>query len=258
MPGCSKATNPKGYQVIFTEDDHKYTTIIDGKEVLYTSGTTFSHPFFHEFDPTGEITARCAKKEGLTVEQIKAKWAAKGAESCRLGTRTHETCEDVFHGTVPFRNQPESEDEKKRFDYAIAMSKKLKERLDILGIELIVFDVELALAGTIDLFGKSKKDGTYIIVDHKTNGDLGIENKYSQFALDPISHIPDTPFGHYQIQLNLYQYLLKYGGYVPKNAKFKMFLNHVTSAHAKLIEVPDRQTEIRDMMIQYLLKYKKK
>lgn len=45
---------------------------------------------------------------------------------------------------------------------------------------------------------------------------------------------------------------------MPKDAKFKMFLNHVTSEHAKLIEVPDRQLEIRDMMIQYLLKYKKK
>lgn len=42
-----------------------------------------------------------------------------------------------------------------------------------------------------------------------------------------------------------------------KDAKFKMYLNHVTSEHAKLIEVPDRQNEIKDMMIQYLLKYKK-
>lgn len=98
---------------------------------------------------------------------------------------------------MPFRNQAESEDEQKRFDYAIAMSKKLKERLDILGVELIVFDVDLALAGTIDLFAKSKRDGTYIIIDHKTNADLGLDNKYSSFALDPISHVPDTPFGHY-------------------------------------------------------------
>ena len=257
MPGTSKAKNPKGQVIEFFEETHKYLTVLNGKEVPYTSGTAFSHPFFPQFDATGKITERCAKKEGITVEQLKAKWAAKGAESCRLGTRTHETIEDVFHGQ-PFRNKAENEDEQKRFNNAIAIGQKIKQRLDILGIEMIVFDVELALAGTIDFFGRSRKDpNLHIIIDHKTNADLQLENKYNSFAFDPISHIPNTSFGHYQIQLNLYQYLLKYGGYVPKDAKFKMYLNHLTSEHAKLVEVPDRQSEIKDMMIQYLLKYKK-
>jgi len=60
-------------------------------------------------------------KEGLTVEQIKEKWAAKGRESCRLGTRMHETCEDVFHGN-PFRNKAENAIEQQRFNNAIRMS----------------------------------------------------------------------------------------------------------------------------------------
>lgn len=47
-----------------------------------------------------------------------------------------------------------------------------------MGVELIVFDVDLALAGTVDLFAKSKRDSTYIIIDHKTNADLGLDNKY--------------------------------------------------------------------------------
>lgn len=133
--------------------------------------------FFPEFDPTGEITKRCALKEGLTVAEIKEKWAAKGRESCRLGTRMHETCEDVFLGNK-FRNEPENAIEKKRFDNAIAMSRKIKQRLDILGIEKIVFDHELGIAGTIDFLGRSKKDGTYIIIDHKSNAEIDVENKY--------------------------------------------------------------------------------
>lgn len=257
MPGTSKAKNPKGYEIEFFEDLHLYkTTLKDGTEIKYTSGTQFSKPFFKQFDPTGEITKKCAAKEGLTVEALKAKWQAKANESCRLGTRTHEIIEDVLHGNM-LRNKAENNEEQMRFNYGISIAKKLKERLDLLGIEKIVFDVDLAIAGTIDLFGRSKKDGTYIILDHKTNIDLGLDNKYNSFALDPISHIPDTNFGHYQIQLNLYQYLLRYGGYVPKNATFKMFLNHVTHEHANLIEVPDRQNEIKDMMIEYLLKFKK-
>ena len=58
--------------------------------------------------------------------------------------------------------------------------------------------VELALAGTIDFFGRSRKDpNLHIIIDHKTNADLQLENKYNSFAFDPISHVPNTSFGHY-------------------------------------------------------------
>jgi len=39
MPSCSKAKNPRGVEIIFTEEDHKYKSIIDGQEVFYTSGT---------------------------------------------------------------------------------------------------------------------------------------------------------------------------------------------------------------------------
>lgn len=121
MPGTSKARNPKGIEITFEELTHKYSSVVNGKEIKYTSGTQFCGMFFPEFDPTGEITKRCALKEGLTVEAIKEKWAAKGRESCRLGTRMHETCEDVFLGNK-FRNSPEDDVEKSRFKNAIAMS----------------------------------------------------------------------------------------------------------------------------------------
>ena len=252
MPSCSKARNPRGIEITFTEDNHKYVSIVNGKEISYVSGTGFVSRFFPEFDPTGEITKRCAKKEGLTVEALKAKWSAKGRESCRLGTRMHETCEDVFLGNS-FRNTPEDETEKKRFENAIAMSRKIKDRLDIIGVEKIVFDEQLQLAGTIDFLGKSKKDGSYIIIDHKSNQEIETFNKWKKFAFEPIPKIPDTNFGHYTCQLNLYQYLLKYGQYVPKDARFKMFLNHVTDKEAKLIEIPDIQPQIKDMIIYFLV-----
>lgn len=203
MPGTSRATNPKGVQITFDEQSHIYSSIVNGLQVKYTSGTQFCGRFFPEFDPTGEITKRCALKEGLTVEQIKEKWAAKGRESCRLGTRMHETCEDVFNGT-PFRNKAENEIEQRRFNNAIKMSQKIKERLDILGIEKIVFDHELKIAGTIDFYGRSKKDGTLVLIDHKSNAEIDVENKYNSFGLGVASSIPATNFGHYIAQLNLY------------------------------------------------------
>jgi len=47
---------------------------------------------------------------------------------------------------------------------------------------------------------------------------------------------------------------LKYSKYIPHDAKVKMFLNHITEEKAKLIELPDLQMEIRDMIIDTLLK----
>lgn len=252
MPSCSSAKNPKGYEITFTEETHIYESIINGKTINYVSGTGFCSKFFPEFDPTGKITARCAEKEGLTVEAMKAKWAAKGKESCRLGTRMHERLEDLFLGQK-VRNVPENDEEKRRFDNAIKIGNKIKDRLDIIGVEKIVFSPELKLSGTIDFLGRSKKDGSYIIVDHKSNKEIEKDNKYKKFCLDPISHLPDVAFYHYGLQLGLYQYLLKYEQYVPKDAKFKLFLNHVTSEKAELIELPDLQSEIKDMIIYYLL-----
>jgi ATP-dependent exoDNAse (exonuclease V) beta subunit len=253
MPSCSTAKNPKGHEIIFTEEDHSYRSIIDNQEISYISGTSFLGKYFPQFDPSGEITRRCALKEGISVEEIKAKWKAKGAESCRLGTRMHETIEDVLLDNK-FRNTPENEVEQQRFSHAINIAKKLKSTIDILGVEKIVFDPQLKIAGTIDLFAKTRKNNVYLIIDHKSNAEIERENKWNKFCLDPISHIPDTHIGHYGLQLNLYEYLLKYGGYVPKNAQFKLFLNHVTSTKAELIELPNYQLEIRDLIIDNLLK----
>lgn len=249
MPSCSTSENPRGVIITFIEETHKYFSTINGQEITYTSGTQFLGKYFPKFDPTGEITARCAKKAGCTVEEIKARWDAKGKESCRLGTRLHETIEDVLLKN-DFRNTPENDEEQQRFNNGIKMGQKLLQTVDILGVEKIVFSDRLRIAGTIDLFAKSRKDDTYLIIDHKTNKEIEQENKYKKYCLGPISHIDDTNYMHYALQLNLYQYLLKYEQYVPKNAKFRLFLNHVTSEDAKLIELPDLQLEIRDLVIE--------
>lgn len=255
MPACSTAEHPSGITITFEEDTHKYSSIIDDNEITYISGTQFLSRFFPQFDPDGTITARCAKREGISVEEIKAKWAAKGRESCRLGTRMHEVCEDIELGRE-LRNTAENDIEQCRFNNAIKMANAFRQRLDILGVEKIVFDPDLRIAGTIDLFARSRKNGNYVIIDHKSNAEIERTNKYKKYCLDPISHLDDTSFIHYGLQLNLYSYLLKKNKYVPSTAKFQYFLNHVTPDKAELIELPDLQTEIRDMLIDYLVSTK--
>ena len=193
MPGTSRTKNPRGVEIEFEEATHIYRSIIEGTEIRYVSGTTFIGKFFPQFDPTGIITARCAKKEGITVEEIKERWAAKGRESSRLGTRLHELCEDIELGR-DIRNTPENIIEAKRFENGKKLATKLRNTIDILGVEKIVFSHRLPtpIAGTIDLFGRSRKDGTYLILDWKTNKEIEKTNKYKKFCLAPIQHIPDT------------------------------------------------------------------
>lgn len=255
MPANSKAKNPQGIEILFTESDHKYTSIINNKLIEYISGTTFISKFFMPFDPDGLITERCARKAGISVDEIKEQWKQKGVIATTLGTKIHETIEDVLLNNE-FRNSPVNDDEIKLFNIAESTAKKLKQTIDILGVEKIVFNHNLKLAGSIDLFARSKKDGTYLIIDHKTNKEIKTNN-YGKFALDPISHIPDSTFYHYVLQLNLYAYLLKYGKYVPADAKFKYILNHVTTDGQKFIELPDVQTEISHMILYHILNKEK-
>lgn len=250
MPGTSKARNPSGIEVEFNEETHIYKSLIDGKALQYTSGTTFLGQFYPKFDPDGTIAERCAKREGLTVEELRAKWKAKGENSCRLGTRTHEICEDIELGRK-LRNEPEDDAERQRFSNAIKMATKVKNCLNIVGVEKIVFSPRLAtpIAGTIDLLGMSKKNGNYIILDWKTNKKIEKHNAFNKFCLDPISHVPAISYHEYALQLNLYQFLLKYEGYAPKNATFRRFLCHITESSSELIELPDYQDEVKNLLI---------
>jgi len=251
MPGSSKAKHPSGVEIEFFEDTHKYLSTIAGKEIEYISGTTFLGKFFKPFDADGSIARRCAARDGLTVEEVKSKWAKAGKDACTLGTKIHECCEDVELGR-PIRNTPNNERERRMIENATAMAKKFYDSLDIIGVEKIVFSPSLKIAGTIDLLARSRKDGTYIIGDWKTNKSIELEDKWGNFALRPIEHIQDCSGTHYGLQLSLYEYLLRREKYVPREAKFKRILGHVTEEKTEIIPLPDYSIEIRDMMIAYL------
>lgn len=194
---------------------------------------------------------KCALKEGISEEELRKRWKAKGDEACRFGTRTHEICEDIELNRE-VRNTPENEKEVKVFANAKKIATSFYKNIDILGVEKIVFSIPLRISGTIDLFARSRKNGSYLIIDHKTNKSIDTFNTFKKFALDPIKHIPDLNFYHYALQLNLYQYLLQREGYVPHGSSFRLFINHITEDEAKLIELPNLQMEIRDMMIHFL------
>mgnify|MGYP004533994389 CR=1 FL=1 len=50
----------------------------------------------------------------------------------------HERLEDLFL-SQQVRNTPEDDTEKKRFDNAVSIGQKIMQRLDVVGVEKIVF-----------------------------------------------------------------------------------------------------------------------
>jgi len=149
------------------------------------------------------------------------------------------------------RNQPNNLREEITIKNAVNLGKKLLGKLDILGVEKIIFDENLRIAGTMDLFAKSKKDGKYWILDHKTNERIDIENRYNNFGLPPIEHIPDTNYYHYCSQLSLYEYILKEVGYIPKDAEVGRALFHITEKGVKTYILDSYYKEITDMITEY-------
>jgi hypothetical protein len=131
------------------------------------------------------------------------------------------------------------------------MANVFRQQLDVLAVEKIVFSPYLPrpIAGTVDLLARSRKDGSILILDWKTNKSIDRENRWKKFGLDPIRHVPDLNYWHYSLQLSLYQYLLAFGKYVPEGSKFKRAIIHLTETGHDIIQLPDLTSEIKDMVI---------
>ena len=250
MPQCSTQKNKDGVEILFEEESHRYTSVLNGETVEYVSGTTFVNSFFPKFDPDGKIAKRKALSEGITEEEIRKRWENSGKEASAFGTKIHETMEDVLSGNF-LRNKPENDKEKATMSAAVKLAKKILEKCDIVGIERIVFDTGILIAGTIDLLARSKKDGTLWIFDHKTNKKIEIENRWRKFGLEPITNVPDTNFFHYSLQLNLYENIMRRAGYVDEREKIKKGILHITQDGNKTYGIGDFQDEIKKMVSSF-------
>lgn len=285
MPATQTAKNPQGWTIVFDEESHTYTSkrfvktdpatgdfVKDSpvqtdecrqciSSFSYTSGTQFIHKFFPEFDPDGKIAAKKARDRGISIEQLRFEWKQKAADACAMGTRVHETCEDVLKdrkdliGNYEFRNKPQSDHERYLMASGYKAACEVKSKFEILGVEQIVFDIDTLIAGTIDLLARDPSDGTVWILDWKTNEKIDFKNNFREGrkALDPIDHLDNCSGVHYGLQLSTYEYLMKKAGYFGRQQKFRRGIFHLTEQGPKFYELPDYSTEVRDMVIKHLV-----
>ena len=92
-------------------------------------------------------------------------------------------------------------------------------------------------------------DGTIQIYDWKRCKEILYESPYNKTALTPcISHLPDTNFWHYALQLNVYKTILeqKYGKKVTGLYLVCLHPDNPYKTYDR-IEVPFLENEMRDL-----------
>jgi ATP-dependent exoDNAse (exonuclease V) beta subunit len=113
----------------------------------------------------------------------------------------------------------------------------------------MVYNEEYKLSGSIDMVFENP-DGTLQIYDWKRCQEIKHETGFGQYAITPcISHLPDTNFWHYALQLNTYKMMLeqKYDKKVTGLYLVCLHPDNVYKSYDR-IEVPFLDKDIENLM----------
>ena len=258
-----KNPHPMDARIVYVDSTHKY--YLDGIE-LPISITGVIHDLFPQFDPTKTINkyydnwsvdkngkyhaliSYLRIVRGMADAEIKTEiatlWSSSGSAASEAGTTMHAQIEAFENdGVAPV-------DKSKEY----AQFEEWKQRPEVSGwtiyrTEWSVYHEEAQVAGQIDALYKDA-DGEHIMCDWKrcdptprrAGGSLellgpdmdcfGDERGYG-----PCAHLPNTKFGHYCVQQNLYSGILStlYGITVKRMYLVQM---HPKLNKAHMVQVP--------------------
>lgn len=150
------------------------------------------------------LSAIISKRDGKTQAEVLAEWKDKGQVAADHGTNIHEALE-LYEKTASIK--PENEFLRPMIQCLTAEYKDYYQ----VHQEVCLYDEEYKIAGTADHIIETTKHKSSIlnIDDYKTNISKGIyfENKYKKYLLGPFSHVQDTNYYDYSLQLSCYAYM---------------------------------------------------
>lgn len=226
----------KTTELKFDAKEHVYTHIPTGKKLI--SATQLIHKFSNIFDSTGEITAKCAAKKGITVEQQKQEWKDKLNRANEFGTALHSDLEQ-FVETGKIKNN-----ENKKY---IEQFAKIKFKGKLFS-EIKLFDLDYEIAGTTDLI-ELIDENTIVLNDFKSNEKLVRYTPWQKRMLYPLDNIFDLNYHTYEIQLSLYSYILDNLGFFIKG--IKLFHFNRKSEKLEIHDIKYRRTDVINMLNYY-------
>jgi ATP-dependent exoDNAse (exonuclease V) beta subunit len=239
-----KNPHPRDDRILFDEPTHTYT--IDG-DSNYMSVTTFNHKLFEEFN-ADKIIANMRKSRnwvnskyfGQTDAEIKALWEANRDNAAQAGTKMHYDIECYY-------NECPNENDSVEYQYFMNFKDAFPE-LKAFRTEWTVFHEELKLAGSIDMVFENEQ-GDLLIYDWKRSKEIVKTSTWNKFSNnETISHIPDTNYWHYCLQLNTYKAMLE-ANYDKKVVGLYLVCLHPDNKNGNFqrIKVVDLQEEVKDL-----------
>lgn len=243
-----KNTHPRDEFISFEEGPHIYT--VCGERGTYTSVTTWNHSHFSHFDGEGTVdkilkgrkmSDPSYKYYGMTKEQILAEWDDKRDRAAQSGTKMHYDIECYFNSMDVTNNSIE-------FTYFLNFRKDFPDLVPY-RTEWMVYYEELKLSGSIDMVFENP-DGTLQIYDWKRCQEIKHEDPFGKYSITScISHLPDTNFWHYALQLNVYKTILehKYGKKVTGLYLVCLHPDNVYKNYQR-IQVPFLENEMNDLV----------
>ncbi len=190
-------------QISFNPTYHTYT--LDGKRLKNV--TSLVNEVKVPFDREG-ISARQAKEKGVPQEFILDEWEENGRIAREKGSKTHHYILQRLTGAMdddPILALNETIPEMDSFD---RFWQKAQANMEADQVEWVVGDVELGIAGTIDLVLFHRGTGLYHLFDWKT-GKFEYRSEWNRFMLPPFDHLDDCHLNHYSLQLSLYKLILQ-------------------------------------------------
>jgi len=181
--------------LIFDPKRHVYRNQFTLEE--YISVTTLISKYKKPFD-VDTVSKRVAAREGVTQEEIKARWKQINEDSKVYGSNFHSAIEQYNRdGTI-----------EEGYEDAIEsyVDLGIVDRKDELLVEEKVYNHEYKLAGTADII-RVEENGGFSVFDIKTNKKFNLYNQYSEYLLAPFSHLTACEFTTYSLQLSLYAYM---------------------------------------------------
>ncbi len=219
--------HPRDARIKFYEGPHIYTVDegtgqgMDG--VKFTSVTTWNHHHFEEFDANKIIDNMMSSKNwpnnkyyGKTKDEIMELWDANRDAAASAGTKMHYNIECFYNNALDAAalENPDIE-----FQYFLRFHEDWTAPGRLLRpyrTEWTVFHEEARLTGSIDMVFENldpatgEPDGTLSIYDWKRCKEIVKSNAFGKFATTPeITHLPDTNYWHYCLQLNTYKAILE-------------------------------------------------
>lgn len=239
--------------ISFEAGPHLYT-IHGDKNKKYTSVTTWNHQHFAHFNADAIITNMMKSKNwpnspyyGKTRQEIKAGWELNRDEAASAGTKLHYDIECYYNGMESSSSLDKNTSVE--YQYFLDFAKSTADLMQIkpYRTEWMIYHEELLLAGSIDMVFENQEDGTLMIYDWKRAKEIKKTDSFLKFALTPcISHLPDTNYWHYALQLNTYKAILE-EKYQKKVTALRLVCLHPNNKSYIVLSVPDLQKEIKEL-----------